>query len=208
MIYSIGYGSRSFSSFVTLLRVNSISVVIDVRSYPYSRFDNFYSKAVLEELMPNLGFRYVYLGNFLGGENAKIAISDGFLIFRNNYLYGKKLGFVRLLRRVVRLSADNNVVLMCSEKDPLDCHRFYFLSYPILKLFKKDVTHILNFDKNVSTQALLKDLNKVYPLGDIDRLIYQRLRFIYTDRDICLAGKGEGSKNERENGEIVHYRFL
>jgi len=205
MIYSVGYGSRNFSSFLALLRANSISVVIDVRSYPYSGFDNFYSKIVLEELMPNLGFKYVYLGNFLGGENAKMAISDGFLNFRKKYLFGKKLGFVKLLRKVVKVSGDNNIVLMCAEKDPLDCHRFYFLSYPILKLFKKDVIHIIDLDKNVSTRVLLEDLSKVYPLGDIDRLIYQRLRFIYTK---YLTGKGEGRKNEGENEEIVHYRLL
>jgi hypothetical protein len=56
-----------------------------------------------------------------------------------------------------------NIALMCTEKNPLDCHRFSLLSNPLSKFLDIDIEHIL-FDGNIVTQQsleneLLHDLN-------------------------------------------------
>lgn len=121
-LFSIGYGSRKVSEFMSLLNKYSISYLIDVRTKPYSRFNSDFSQNNLKRFLDLAEVRYVYMGDTLGGlpsddecytdghvDYQKTAGSDAF-----------KMGFNRLLRAG---GIPENVIIMCTEGKPHECHR-------------------------------------------------------------------------------------
>ncbi|MFK7048479.1 hypothetical protein FLACOL_01577 [Flavobacterium columnare] len=66
-IYTIGYGNRSISEFIQILKDNQIQVVVDVRSIPYSRYRPAFNSNALEKHLVDSGISYMFKGNELGG---------------------------------------------------------------------------------------------------------------------------------------------
>ncbi|MFK7101054.1 DUF488 domain-containing protein [Flavobacterium oreochromis] len=66
-IYTIGYGNRSISEFIQILKNNQIQVVVDVRSVPYSRYRPAFNSNTLEKHLADFGISYMFKGNELGG---------------------------------------------------------------------------------------------------------------------------------------------
>ena len=66
IIYTLGTSTRSEEEFIALLRHCRIETVVDVRSFPQSRFEHF-TRENLERVLGAQGFSYVYLGKELGG---------------------------------------------------------------------------------------------------------------------------------------------
>ena len=54
-IYSIGTSNRSLDEFISLLRNYGIETVVDVRSFPTSRFEHF-KRDTLERVLQECGF--------------------------------------------------------------------------------------------------------------------------------------------------------
>jgi len=50
-VYSIGYSGFSINDFIDTLHTNNISLVIDVRSTPYSQYFPDYNKDSLEQVL-------------------------------------------------------------------------------------------------------------------------------------------------------------
>lgn len=120
-IFTIGHSTHSYENFISLLRKAEISAIADVRSSPSSRrFPQFNLDELRAELRSD-GIAYVFLGKELGGRPSerrfycegvadyeKMATSDEF-----------KEG----LGRVIEGAKKYRIALMCSEHNPLDCHR-------------------------------------------------------------------------------------
>src|SRR5678816_1235189 len=66
-VYSIGYGGRCGAEVAELLSRFSITHLVDVRTSPYSRFDEDFSRNSLELVTQKWGVRYIFLGEALGG---------------------------------------------------------------------------------------------------------------------------------------------
>jgi hypothetical protein len=93
--------------------------------------------------------------------NANDEIVD-FQKFRNNDF------FLDGIKRIERAYDKNyTLALMCSEKSPIDCHRYFFISKKIEEKYKDwiDVKHIVQYQKNeistVSNEELNKELSKL-----------------------------------------------
>lgn len=121
-IFTIGYSNKSINTFIEKLNENKITLVIDVRSKPYSRNPQF-NRTYLEKYLDNRGVNYLFMGDCLGG-----------LEINHN--------FNEAIEEVIRLSKIQNLVLMCVEKNPKDCHRYQVLTPEIEKNSLK-VFHIL-----------------------------------------------------------------
>jgi len=67
-IYTIGHSNHSLDKFVELLKRHGITVVVDVRSAPYSRFHAQFNKEELKHALRERGLGYVFLGRELGGQ--------------------------------------------------------------------------------------------------------------------------------------------
>ena len=121
-LYSIGYGSRTIADFLETLKAHQITCVIDVRSSPYSRFKPEFSKEPLESALRRAGFRYMHLGDLLGGQPADPrCYVDGKVSYE---IVRAKPFFLEGIDRLRNASRQRDrTAMMCSEGRPEQCHR-------------------------------------------------------------------------------------
>lgn len=120
-VFTIGHSTHSIESFLTLLRAHDVDTIADVRSAPYSRFNSAFNREPLKQELRTQGLHYVFLGKELGGRPSDPACYDG---GRADYIKMAATDLFRTgLQRVIDGSLNHRIALMCSEADPLDCHR-------------------------------------------------------------------------------------
>ncbi len=119
-IFTIGHSNHDFGKFVQLLRRHGITAVADVRSQPHSRLDHF-CRPFLESGLRSGSIQYVFLGRELGARRDE---PECYIDDRADYSRIAQLpAFSSGLERLERGAQSHVIVLMCAEKDPLDCHR-------------------------------------------------------------------------------------
>src|SRR5271166_3609052 len=91
-----------------------IGVVVDVRSHPVSRLPHF-SRAELKQRLNAAGIGYIFLGLELGGR-PRGGVPD------YERMAASPL-FAEGLAKVEEMAARTRPALMCSEHEPLNCHR-------------------------------------------------------------------------------------
>jgi uncharacterized protein (DUF488 family) len=67
VIYTIGHSDHSTGALLDLLRRNGITLVVDVRSQPYSRWTPHFNRETLAHDLKKAGFAYRFMGDALGG---------------------------------------------------------------------------------------------------------------------------------------------
>lgn len=125
-IFSIGHSNHSLDKFLSLLESSKINMVVDVRSAPFSRmFPQFNQDTLKKSLGENL-IGYLFLGDQIGGRsNDPEDYLDGQVLYK---ALAQKEGFKTGIERLKEGSAKYRIALMCSEKEPLDCHRTLLVS--------------------------------------------------------------------------------
>ncbi len=139
-LFSVGHSNQPFENLATVLAAHGVEVVVDVRSAPVSRWASQYNRAVLERALPEQGIDYVYMGGTLGGrpKGAEFYDADG------HVLYGplsEAPPFLAGLEELLELSGRRRVAVMCSEEDPVHCHRRLLIG-PVLDRRGIAVTHL------------------------------------------------------------------
>ena len=66
MLFTIGYATKPFTTFVEQLKLHQVNVIADVRSVPFSKVFVDYHQTALEKTLPQHGIKYVHLGKELG----------------------------------------------------------------------------------------------------------------------------------------------
>jgi uncharacterized protein (DUF488 family) len=121
-IWTIGHSNHTFERFAELLRMERIEFVVDVRSYPYSRFAEQFNREHIEVALRNADTRYLFMGDKLGGRPSHDEHYDE----QGRALYDRMADqdtFRSAIQRLVRGCREHRVALMCSEAEPRDCHR-------------------------------------------------------------------------------------
>ena len=169
-VFTIGHSNHSSETFLDLLRKHEVDEVVDVRSSPASRHYPQFNHGVLSDMLERAGIGYVFLGGELGGRPAD----------RSCYDEDGRVSYARLaetdlfddgIGRVVRAADERRVALMCSEKEPLDCHRTLLLA-GALEERGVAVEHILadgSAEKHGDTLNRLIDTFKLPRNGDMFR---------------------------------------
>lgn len=139
-LYSIGYGSRSIKDFSLLLERYGIRYLIDVRSKPYSKFSKDFSRNAIAQALEAASIRYVFMGDTLGG------IPDDDECYTNGKVDYKKTAkserFSSGINRLIKASQiPENVVIMCSEGKPEECHRCKLIGEELASI-GVEITHI------------------------------------------------------------------
>lgn len=166
-IYTIGHSNHTPEHFNGLLLQNHITAVVDVRSIPSSKYAPQFSQNALKRSLKTLSIKYVFLGDELGARSDDpTCYVDG----RVQYAYlAKTDAFDKGIERVINGANEFRVALMCTEKDPLQCHRTLLVSRA---LEKRGVTikHIL-WDGTIETNAeSMQRLLKTFKLQNGDLL--------------------------------------
>ncbi len=122
-IYTIGYGNRSIETFIKILQKYGIEYLVDIRSQPYSRFNQQFSKDILEKYLALHGIRYMFMGDTLGGRPKDEDCYDkerrvDYAKLSSKPFYKEGIG-----RLHVAWNKNLLVAIMCSEIKPHECHR-------------------------------------------------------------------------------------
>ncbi len=153
-ILTIGYGARDIEGFIATLRSNGVSYLIDVRSRPYSRYKPDFSREALEEHLRQVGIRYVYMGDSLGGQPADRTCYDD--ADRVVYERVAERDFYRAgIERLADAHAQGlTICLMCSEGKPEMCHRTKLIGRTLTQR-NLPVIHIDENDNPVTQEEVL-----------------------------------------------------
>jgi uncharacterized protein (DUF488 family) len=131
-IYTIGHSRHPMDTFLTLLTDRSITLLIDIRSVPYSRFSPQYRKENLQKACEGAKIRYTYLGDELGGRITDPECYIGRVLpadWKNPAAHidldilKNKPWFRHGINLVMEEARLERVAIMCSEEDPDRCHR-------------------------------------------------------------------------------------
>jgi uncharacterized protein (DUF488 family) len=159
-IYTIGHSIHETAYFIKLLKEYDINLVLDLRSSPYSKQASQFNRDAIRRELENNRIKYNFLGDIFGGrqKDPNLYSDEGIVVF-DKVKEDKK--FKKGINEVIDKINSNNIVLMCSEKEPLDCHRSILIS----KVFSEkgiDVKHILGDGNIESHKSLENRLLKLY----------------------------------------------
>ncbi len=159
ILKTVGHSNRPLTELIQLLKVNSVSYIVDIRSAPHSSRFPYFNQAELEKSLRHAGIDYVYLGNLLGGrptsnqDNLSTKWMQGRL---DPHLLSSlrrsprwKRG-VQLLASLVKDRANDHQTgcLLCSEADPTKCHRSLVALELEAKLPDLRVSHLISQDRH------------------------------------------------------------
>lgn len=122
-IYTIGHSTYRIEYFLKRLLFYKINCVVDVRSIPYSKYAPQYNSHELEKYLNSKGIYYLFMGKEFGARQTDKSLyaEDGYLDFNK---FSKTEIFQSGIERLkVGIDKDFKISLMCTEKDPIDCHR-------------------------------------------------------------------------------------
>ena len=160
-LYTIGHSTHSIDEFIALLNMHNINAVCDVRSDPYSRYNPQFNRENLKPELKRHGIAYVFLGKELGPRSEDPGCYENGKV-RYDRLAETTL-FQEGLMRVKEGVKFYRIALMCSEKDPVMCHRTILVCRHLRKEGMR-IRHILEdgcVEENNETIKRLMELLKL-----------------------------------------------
>jgi len=153
-VYTIGHSSYRLKFFLSLLTKHGINCLVDVRSMPYSKYASQFNKDELRKFLINNSIRYIFMGKEFGArrEDKSLYTKEGYLDFEkvaNTSLFNTGIERVR-----TGMEKNFRIVLMCMEKDPIDCHRNILVAREFHRL-NYGINNILE-NGEIQTQAFIE----------------------------------------------------
>jgi uncharacterized protein (DUF488 family) len=173
-LLTIGHSNIPPERFIAMLRGAGVETVADVRSVPASRFCPWFSAKGLAALLAEAAVNYLFCGDELGGRPRDPSLyCDGVADYEAMV---QRPDFQAGLDRLLAGSRKQRLCLMCSEREPLDCHRCLLVARA---LAARGVTigHILHdggIEPHAATERRLLDLagedSDLFATGQNERL--------------------------------------
>lgn len=181
-IWTIGHSNHTFETFAELLRLERIDLVVDVRSYPYSRHVPQFGREAMQESLTDVGIAYMFCGEQLGGRPSREEHYDegGHALYE---LMAEEPGFQSAIDELLARARKERMALVCSEADPEHCHRRLLVGKVLA-------------DRGVELRHILQDAS-VYPETKV--MLSQ-----YTQETLF----GEGERTWRSTQSVLHKRPL
>ncbi len=204
MVFTVGHSNHAPEVFVNLLVRHGIDEIIDVRSAPYSRYSPQFNYEGIQRVLDDIGIGYTYLGGELGGRPADRACYDADGRVRYDRVVETD-PFDDGIRRVIRSADERRIALLCTEKEPLECHRTLLVSR-VLHERGVPIAHILAdgiLEAHADAMLRLVEIHKLPPNGDMFRspadvieeaLTRQARKFAYVGEQLPIAADEWGSK--------------
>ena len=207
VIYTIGHSTHSLEEFLALLKRTSIEAVADVRSTPYSRRQPQFNRDPLRRALADNQIQYVPLGVELGGRGNSHSERDesGRILYRS---IAESTEFQKGLHRVQVGSDRLRIALMCTERDPLNCHRGILISR-ILAAHGIQVLHIHGDGRIESHRDAESRLLQIVGLRQIDlfQSEEQTLMDAYERKRDALPTLYRHLQQIRSAHETLHHRL-
>lgn len=159
-IYSIGHGHKTQEEFIDELQYFHIQYLIDVRATPFSKWSPQFNQGVIEQWLKAAGIIYGYMGNSIGGRPQDDTCYDeeGFFDYRK---MAEVPAFKEGLKRLLNANSQGlYVAVMCTESDPLQCHRSKLIGRELYFGQGINMPHIIGVGKTISQTQIMTELTK------------------------------------------------
>jgi len=164
-LYTIGHGTRKPDEFLNILKRFGIAFLIDIRSQPYSKFNPQFNQIALKYLLENNGVKYVYMGDSIGGRPKDVSCYDENGKVDYEIVKTKEFFLKGIERLKTAFKKNINVVILCSESKPCECHRSKLIGR-VLNLDDISLKHIDENGKVKDQSVVINELNKGF--GEVD----------------------------------------
>ena len=194
-ILTIGHSAHGVDGFVALLHRHAVSAVADVRSQPFSRYAPHFNRNAPQKTLAASGIGYVFLGKELG------ARSQDRSCYVNGQVQYERIArtgtFLTGIDRLLAGAEAERVAVMCTEKDPLDCHRTLLVALALADR-GAEVSHILADGRLETNDEAMSRLLRRHGLDQPDlfrssdelleeALMTQEQRIAYVDQDLAAT---------------------
>lgn len=165
-VYTIGYAGFSIENFLNVLQDYGVSVLVDVRSSPFSSRYPAYNR---DELELTLRRRHIHYRNYAREFGARqtdrqFYNAQGYLDFE---VFAQSEPFLEGVKKIENsMQQGFCFALMCAEIDPLDCHRAILVARAF-SCRGYQVVHLCPGERTVTHQKLEQRLlDRYYPERD------------------------------------------
>ena len=125
-VLTVGHSTRRLVEFIALLVAHHVTQLVDVRTVPRSRHNPQFNADTLPDRLADVNIGYAH-AHGLGGfrHTTPESPNTGWrnLSFRGYADYMQGAEFAENLRRLIVLTQQDRVALMCAEAVPWRCHR-------------------------------------------------------------------------------------
>lgn len=185
-IYTIGHSSQTIYNFIDILEKYHINALVDIRSQPFSSHSPQFNQDVLKKQLQIKKIYYIYMGKELGARRDEPDVYDSngqvdFIKTAQTPLF--KYGINRIISG---LNKNYFIAIMCTEKTPIECHRFGLVSR-VLSQNKVNVLHIIDENiyipqKELEQSLIVKYTDKIdFLFQDIGTPLDQAYRLLNKD---------------------------
>ena len=186
VIYTIGHSTHELDVFIGLLNKHNITAIADIRSVPYSSYNSQFNRDFLSDTLKVHQIHYIFFGQELG------ARSENPNCYLNGQVQYNRLAelesYKHAIERIISGATEYNIALMCSEKEPLDCHRTILVARSLVTN-NCVVKHILadgSIEEHDDTLGRLLEMTKLAD-NDLLRSYEDRVNEAYKKRENQIA---------------------
>jgi uncharacterized protein (DUF488 family) len=160
-LYTVGHSTHSIDYFLELLQSQEISCIVDVRSVAASAYNPQFNKEFLSNFLKKHKITYLHFAQEFGARHTDFAVldADGQVDF--DKICQTKIFLSGVDRIQKGIEKGFKIAMMCSEADPIECHRFSMISV-YLSRNDFEVKHILKDKSVVSNEDLEEEILKKY----------------------------------------------
>ena len=160
-LFTIGHSNQSLEEFIALLVKQSVHRLVDVRSNPYSGYVPHFNREAVSRSLEDQGIEYLYLGDELGGHPDADELYVG-----DKVAYERVVALPEFRRGIKRIARDcerSRLVLMCTEEDPMKCHRHPLLASALIERGLQ-VIHLRRDGSSQDASAITEETSSQMPL--------------------------------------------
>jgi uncharacterized protein (DUF488 family) len=143
-VLTVGHSTRTLEEFFSLLAKYQVTMIVDVRTVPHSRHNLQFNKETLHDALQSKNIRYIHmheLGGLRRPSSDSINLAWENKTFRGYADYMQTKEFTESLLKLVALSRENQIAIMCAEAVPWRCHRILIADALTVRHIK--VKHLL-----------------------------------------------------------------
>ena len=125
-IFTLGHSTLPIERFIELLQTYGIQRLVDIRTIPRSRYNPQFNETALTECLTARNLEYVHIRELGGLRHARrdspnAGWRNG--SFRGYADYMQTAEFQTAVEKLIRMSRERRVAIMCAEAVPWRCHR-------------------------------------------------------------------------------------
>lgn len=195
-IYTIGHSTLIRDEFLDVLQACGVTAVVDVRSDPHSMMADQFNIEGLQPFLRGHGCQYVHIGDSLGARQTDPSVLNE----QGQVDFSKVMHLETFQKGLDRLqdgmSKGFKIAIMCSERDPLTCHRFGLVARA-LKARDVKVWHIIPETVMQHAPNAKKPLSKIKSCKVVSQNELEAELMVKYDKKIDMLFLGDGDPLEQ-----------